>query len=179
MARQISIIVGDLFDSQAQTLVNTVNCKGVMGAGLAKEFRRRWPKMYRAYRAACERGDVRIGVPLLWKGSRPWVLNFPTKDHWRGKSRLDYIERGLASVVAHYSEWEIESIAFPQLGTSHGGLKWNDVWPVMEEHLAFLAIPVDVYLLSEQATERLGQRRPRSVQPHLLPSDADEGSLPR
>lgn len=146
MSNDIKVVEGgDLFASPAQTLVNTVNCVGAMGAGIAKEFRRRWPRMYKVYRAACERGDVRIGCPLLCVMPDKWVLNFPTKQHWRGRSKLEYIERGLATLVAHYREWGIESIAFPQLGTNLGGLRWEDVWPLMKEHLEYLEIPVEVY----------------------------------
>jgi O-acetyl-ADP-ribose deacetylase (regulator of RNase III) len=146
----LRVVRGDIFASAAQTLVNTVNCKGVMGAGLAKEFKRRWPGMYRVYRDACRRGDVRIGYPLLCIMQGKWILNFPTKDHWRGRSKLEYIERGLTTVVAHYQEWEIESIAFPQLGTSLGGLAWSDVWPTMKELLEYLPIPVEIYVSSRQ-----------------------------
>jgi len=142
----IRLIEDSLFSSSAQTLVNTVNCKGVMGAGIAKEFKRRWPRMFKVYRAACERGDIKIGYPLLCLMRERWVLNFPTKDHWKRPSKLEYIERGLTSVIAHHEEWGIESIAFPQLGTTLGGLRWEDVWPLMKEYLEFLQIPVEVYI---------------------------------
>ena len=91
MKSNIQLVTGDLFASSAQTLVNTVNCKGVMGAGIAKEFRRRWPRMFKVYRDACRRGDVQIGSPLLCMMADKWVLNFPTKNHWRGRSHLEYI----------------------------------------------------------------------------------------
>lgn len=146
----VTVIQGDLFSSSAQTLVNTVNCVGVMGAGIAKEFRRRWPRMFKVYREACKRGDIRIGYPLLCMMTDKWVLNFPTKEHWRGRSKLEYIERGLTTLIAHYKEWGIQSIAFPQLGTNLGGLKWEDVWPLMMEYLAYLEIPVEVYLASDR-----------------------------
>jgi len=151
LSRNIRVVRSDIFASTAQTLVNTVNCKGVMGAGIAKEFRRRWPRMFRLYRQACKRGDVRIGYPLLCMMPDRWVLNFPTKDHWRSRSKLEYIERGLTAVVAHHAEWGIESIAFPQLGTNLGGLEWADVWPLMREYLAYLDIPVDVHVSSASA----------------------------
>ncbi len=103
----IRIVHGSIFESSAQTLVNPVNCRGVMGAGLAKEFNRRWPRMYEVYREACQRGEVRIGHPLLCPMRDRWVLNFPTKDDWRERSKLEYIERGLETVVARYQEWGI------------------------------------------------------------------------
>jgi O-acetyl-ADP-ribose deacetylase (regulator of RNase III) len=146
VSRNITLVQGDLFSSRAQTLVNTVNCVGVMGAGIAKEFRRRWPRMYKVYKEACKRGDVRIGYPLLCVMPDKWVLNFPTKQHWRGPSKLEYIERGLTFIIAHYREWGIQSMAFPQLGTNLGGLNWEEVWPLMQEYLEYLDIPIEVYV---------------------------------
>src|ERR1700730_16060681 len=89
-------LIGDLFDSQAQTLVNTVNCVGVMGKGIAEQFKRRFPAMFDDYKERSDRKAVRVGEPYLFldpSGAR--IVNFPTKDHWRSPSRLDYIERGL------------------------------------------------------------------------------------
>ncbi len=87
---------GDLFDSGAQTLVNTVNTVGVMGKGIALEFKRRYPDMFADYQRRCAEGAVRLGEPYLWRGLlEPWIVNFPTKEHWRSASRIDDVERGL------------------------------------------------------------------------------------
>ena len=142
----IRVRVGDLFNSQAQTLVNTVNCVGVMGKGVALEFRNRFPRMYEDYVERCRAGRVQLGEPYLYKDLvGPWVLNFPTKDHWRSVSRLSDIEAGLEHLERHYREWGITSLAVPPLGCGHGGLEWRVVGPTLYRHLARLDIPVELY----------------------------------
>jgi O-acetyl-ADP-ribose deacetylase (regulator of RNase III) len=136
---------GDLFDSGCATLVNAVNCRGVMGVGIAAEFKRRYPAMFADYRRRCERGEVRLGRPYLWRspdGAMPSVLNFPTKDHWREGSRLPSLVDGLAHLRRHYREWGIDSLALPALGCGRGGLRWEDVRGVLIEGLRPLDIPV-------------------------------------
>jgi O-acetyl-ADP-ribose deacetylase (regulator of RNase III)/uncharacterized protein YwgA len=137
--------VGNLFDSGAQTLVNTVNCVGVMGKGVAAEFKRRFPEMFEDYVERCDKNSVKLGRPYLWTQSVPWVLNFPTKDHWRSVSRLEDMERGLEYLVANYERWRIESLAAPPLGCGHGGLDWTVVGPTLHRHLDRLSIPVILY----------------------------------
>src|ERR671924_200654 len=108
----LSYRTGDIFDSKAQVLVNPVNCKGRMGKGLALAFKQRYPDMFAAYQQDCRDGKLRIGRPTLYKTSTPWILNFPTKDHWRDDSRMEYLEEGLQYFVAHYKQLGIKSIAF-------------------------------------------------------------------
>ena len=86
----IQYLVGDLFNSSAQVIVNTVNCKGVMGKGLALAFKERYPEMFHVYQKDCREGRLRIGRPTLYTKSTPWILNFPTKDNWRANSKLEY-----------------------------------------------------------------------------------------
>lgn len=139
-------LIGDLFASKAQTLVNTVNCVGVMGKGVAFEFKKRFPKMFEDYTARCEHEEVRLGRPYLYRdpsGAR--ILNFPTKSHWRAASRLADIERGLDYFVAHLKEWGITSVAFPPLGCGNGGLEWTEVGPLLFAKLNNLNIDVEVY----------------------------------
>src|SRR5687768_2475848 len=94
--KNITVRQGDLFESSAQTLVNTVNTVGVMGKGVALAFKQRFPEMYRDYVQRCERNEVRLGQPYLWRPLvEPWVLNFPTKEHWRKPSSLTGIVAGL------------------------------------------------------------------------------------
>jgi O-acetyl-ADP-ribose deacetylase (regulator of RNase III)/uncharacterized protein YwgA len=138
---------GDIFHSSAQTLVNTVNCVGVMGKGVALGFKRRFPEMYDDYVARCERGAVRLGSPYIYRyESGPWIVNFPTKDHWKSRSRLRDIEAGLDYVVGHYREWGITSIAVPPLGAGNGGLEWHVVGPTLVKYLSKLEIPVELYV---------------------------------
>ena len=135
-----------MFISGAQTLVNTVNCVGVMGKGVALEFKRRFPEMYADYVERCARHEVRLGRPYLFKRLfPPWILNFPTKDHWRSVARLSDIETGLRYLIEHYREWGIESLAVPPLGCGHGQLEWRIVGPTLYRHLSQMEIPVELY----------------------------------
>jgi O-acetyl-ADP-ribose deacetylase (regulator of RNase III) len=139
-------LIGDLFGSEAQTLTNTVNTVGVMGKGIALQFRKRFPEMYEDYARRCERNEVRLGRPYLYSPLvPPWILNFPTKEHWRSVSRLDAITDGLDFLVKHYREWGIESLAVPPLGCGEGGLEWRVVGPTLYRGLARLDIPVELY----------------------------------
>lgn len=142
----IRVLIGDIFQSRARTLVNTVNCAGVMGKGIALEFKKRFPAMYADYKARCDAGLVRLGEPYLYS-AHPTLLivNFPTKDHWRSPSRLADIVRGLDYLVAHFSEWGITSVAMPPLGAGNGGLEWTLVGPVIYQKLSGLDIPIEMY----------------------------------
>jgi len=131
----------DIFDTDAQTLVNPINCVGVMGKGLALEFAKRYPVMYEDYRLRCARGEVRVGQPYLWRSPTRWVVGFPTKRHYRSRSRLDDIRRGLKYMVENVSEWGIESLAVPALGCGEGGLDWEAVEPIIRDELARIGIP--------------------------------------
>jgi O-acetyl-ADP-ribose deacetylase (regulator of RNase III) len=147
--------IGDLFTSRAQTLVNTVNCVGVMGKGVALGFKQRFPKMYRDYVERCARHEVRLGHPYLYKQIVPWVLNFPTKDHWRAVSHLADIVAGLEHLTAHYEAWGISSLAVPPLGCGNGQLDWNVVGPTLYRYLDKLDIPVEMYAPSGTPSEQL------------------------
>ena len=138
--------IGDLLKSDAQTLVNTVNCVGVMGKGIALAFKRKFPDMFEDYERRCARGEVRLGRPYLYKGhAGPWILNFPTKDHWRAVSRLSDIVAGLKYLEMHYKLWGITSLAVPPLGCGSGQLDWAVVGPTLYRYLNELDIPVALY----------------------------------
>lgn len=142
----VKVVIGDIFESGAQTLVNTVNCVGVMGKGVALEFKHRFPEMYDDYVRRCARGEVRLGQPYLFRWLfPPWVLNFPTKDHWRSVARLADIEAGLRHLIANYREWGIESLAVPPLGCGQGQLEWRIVGPTLYRYLSQMDIPVELY----------------------------------
>jgi len=142
----VKVLVGDLFDSKAQTLVNTVNCVGVMGKGIALGFKERFPDMFEDYLARCRRGQVRLGEPYLFKRIEPpWIINFPTKDHWRSLSRVEDIVRGLEYLLAHYKTWGILSLAMPPLGCGQGQLEWRIVGPVLYRYLSRMDIPTELY----------------------------------
>lgn len=143
----ITYVVGNLFESPARVLVNAVNTVGAMGKGIAREFKRIYPEMFRQYQILCERKQFTIGQLWLYKTPNKWILNFPTKTHWRYPSKPEYIEAGLRKFVATYADKGITSIAFPQLGCGNGELDWETVVkPLMEQYLNKIPIDVFVYL---------------------------------
>ena len=140
------VLTGDLFESRACAWVNTVNCVGVMGKGVALEFKKRFPDMFEDYRARCARRQVLLGEPYAYRdASVRTIINFPTKDHWRSPSRLADIERGLDHFAAHVLDWELTSVAMPALGCGYGGLEWAEVGPLIRRKLHLLPIDVDLY----------------------------------
>lgn len=125
-----------IFESTAQTLVNTINCVGVMGKGLALEFKNRYPTMFDKYKSFCDKGVFKPGVLWIYKAEDgKWILNFPTKVDWRNPSEISYIEEGLKKFVEIWKDKGITSIAFPLLGCSNGGLNPDEVIPLMEKYL--------------------------------------------
>jgi len=142
----VKVLIGNLFESKAQTIVNTVNCVGVMGKGVALEFKKRFPEMFEDYERRCQRHEVKLGRPYLFKRLiPPWILNFPTKDHWRSVANLGAIVEGLKFLLQHYKEWEITSLAVPPLGCGQGQLEWRVVGPTLYRHLSKMDIPVELY----------------------------------
>lgn len=150
----ITYVKGDIFSSPAKILVNTVNTVGVMGKGIALEFKKRYPEMFYEYQELCKEKKYDIGSLLLWKKSEKWVLLFPTKRHWRQPSRLEYIEAGLQKFADNWDKLGADSIAFPRLGCGNGALDWDDVRPVMERYLA--KIPLQIYICWQLSTYSSG-----------------------
>lgn len=141
----ITYIQDNILNSHAQVLVNPVNTVGVMGKGLAAEFKHKYPEMFRKYQILCENQRLSIGQLWLYKSPDKWILNFPTKEHWRNPSQIEFIEEGLKKFVNTYSEKGITSIAFPALGCGAGELNWDtEVRPTMERYLN--PQPIDIYL---------------------------------
>lgn len=156
----ITYVGTSLFDSPAQVLVNTVNTEGVMGKGVALQFKRIFPEMFAEYQHLCEQGKIDIGVLWIYKSDHKWILNFPTKRAWRQPSKLSFIELGLKKFVDEFGDLKIHSIAFPALGCGNGELDWSDVKPVMESYLRtipadiFIHPPLPNYNLPEHRTQR-------------------------
>ena len=143
----ITYVIGDIFRSPAKVLVNTVNTKGVMGKGLAKDFKTLYPDMFQAYQRLCDAQKFDVGQLHLFKTPNKWILNFPTKKDWKRPSRTDYIEARLKAFGSGYARANITSVAFPQLGCGHGELNWEaEVRPLMEKYLSPVPIQVFVHL---------------------------------
>ena len=163
----VRILEGDLLKSDMHALVNTVNTVGVMGKGVALAFKKRYPDMYRDYVKRCDRGEVRLGEPYVYRADDHLIVNFPTKRHWRSVSRLSDIEAGLDYLERHYKAWQIKSLAVPPLGCGNGQLEWRVVGPILLRHLKRLEIPVELYaphgstLLGEIQLDLLDQIDPR------------------
>ena len=141
---------GNILESDCQCLVNPVNTVGVMGAGLALQFKRTYPHMFKMYKLNCDNALLQVNRIMFYRqrndpGGKIICL-FPTKAHWRENSKLEYIEGGLKAFVKYYPSWKIESVAFPKLGCGLGGLDWeNHVRPLMEKYLLELPIVVEIY----------------------------------
>ncbi len=153
----IKFIKGNIFNSKAQTIVNTVNCDGVMGKGIALVFKLIHPKMFELYKDHCKSKNIGIGKLWLYKGKEnaPWVLNFPTKFHWKYPSKIEYLEKGLEKFCSTYKDQGITSIAFPLLGTHNGGQDKNTVLNLMEEYLGKCDIDIEIYEYVPEAVDDL------------------------
>jgi len=155
----IAYVVTDLFQSPARVLVNPVNTVGAMGKGIARDFRQFYPEMYDQYHSLCERGQFQVGQLWLYQTPHKWILNFPTKQHWRDPSKLEYVEAGLQKFAATYAEKGITSISFPMLGSGLGGLDWeSQVRPLMERILAPLPINIFIHLYDAANPQKVDQQ---------------------
>ncbi len=151
----IKIIKGNIFTTECQCIVNTVNCVGVMGAGIALECRLRYPDLYTEYQRLCKAREILIGKLWLYRGDEKWVLNFPTKTDWKLPSRKEYLEKGLSEFVANYEQEKIHSIAFPLLGAQHGGLDSSESQQIMNSFLGSLPIDIEIYIYDPTSPDDL------------------------
>ena len=141
----VTYTTGNIFESSAQVITNMINCEGVMGKGLALQFKKKFPQMFHEYKIRCDRKEVQLGCPYLWEDERVQILNFPTKDRWREKPNLIDIEKGLKFLAENYTSLGICSLALPPLGCGLGGLEWNEVQPIIEKHLGPI-VDLEVYI---------------------------------
>ena len=127
---------GNLLEAEVEAVVNTANTVGVMGKGIALMFKERFPRNFGAYARACDVGEVRLGRMYVTENKEPfgprWIINFPTKTHWRVKTRIEWVQEGLKDLVRIIAEKDIRSIAIPALGCGNGGLDWREVCPLIE-----------------------------------------------
>ena len=156
----IKRVKGNILEAKTEALVNTVNTVGVMGRGIALQFKQAFPENYKAYRKACERGEVQIGKMFIFDLGQlfkpRYIINFPTKKHWRQKSKMEYIEKGLKALVEEIKKLGIRSIAIPPLGCGLGGLNWREVYKRIES--AFAEIPDVEVLVYEPQDLSIGEK---------------------
>lgn len=176
MSMGINITRGDLLKQHdVDAIVNTVNCVGVMGKGIALQFRNKWPENFRAYEAACKAHEVRPGRMFVFDcgglDKPSFIINFPTKDHWRGKSHIEFIREGLVDLVAQIRRLGIKSIAIPPLGCGNGGLEWTEVRPLIANALAELP-DVEVRLFPPDGAPKPKSMEVRTERPRMTPGRA-------
>src|ERR1700734_444546 len=165
----MQFLKGNLLEANTQALVNTVNTVGVMGKGIALQFKNEFPNNFKEYLAACKAGDLQPGKLLVVKDMSPTgekiIINFPTKTKWHLKSKYEYIEKGLEALVDVIKEYDIKSIALPPLGCGNGGLKWEKVKPLIEHYLGPLnGVNIQVFEPNAAVKELLKkQETPKEV----------------
>jgi O-acetyl-ADP-ribose deacetylase (regulator of RNase III) len=152
----ITFTEGNLLKAKTEALVNAVNTVGVMGKGIALMFKEAFPENFRAYAAACLKNEVKVGRVFVteqqdWVDGPRWIINFPTKQHWRNPSRIEWIKEGLQDLVRVIGEQKIKSIAVPALGSGNGGLDWKNVRPLIQSSLGSLE---DVEVIIYEPTAR-------------------------
>ena len=167
----IHLTHGDLLkQNDVDAIVNTVNCVGVMGKGIALQFKNKWPDNFTQYHAACKAGAVRPGKMNVYDAgayAQPhFIINFPTKDHWRGNSKLSFIQVGLKDLIAQVQALDIRSIAIPPLGCGNGGLDWANVKPMIEAAFAALS-DVDVRLFEPGDAPSAKSMKVRTSRPQM------------
>lgn len=169
---------GDMFELDVDIRVNTVNCVGVMGAGVALAFKTRYPEMFREYKKVCDANELKPGALNVWRTLTEWIVNFPTKRHWRENSKYEDLEDGLRA-FRRYLEGvgRPVRVALPALGCGHGGLDWSQVSKLIERHLGsieadiFVFEPGDSIRAGELATPAKGAKGKLDVRPTIVRSD--------
>jgi len=168
----VQIKSGDLLKETTDAIVNTVNCVGVMGKGIALQFKQRWPKNFKEYEAASKRKEIKPGKMFVydlgeWEKPR-YIINFPTKVHWRGDSKLEYVEDGLRDLVKQVKRLGIKSISLPPLGCGNGGLDWDDVRELI--FAAFKDHPeINIHLFEPKGAPPAREMVNRTAKPNLTP----------
>jgi len=170
----IRYVTGDLLAADSEALVNSVNCVGVMGRGVALAFKRRFPDNFKAYKTACDWGELQMGRMFVFETDELMprlIINFPTKQHWRARSRLADIEAGLSSLVAEVERHQIRSIALPPLGCGLGGLDWSDVKPCIHRALAGVT-DLDALIFEPHGADSVEVSLPEKERPTMTPGRA-------
>jgi O-acetyl-ADP-ribose deacetylase (regulator of RNase III) len=172
----VRLMQGDLLkQDDVDAIVNTVNCVGVMGKGIALQFKNKWPANFTQYTAACKAGRVRLGHMFVHDAGglvKPhYIINFPTKEHWRGSSKVEFIREGLKDLVVQVRRLNIRSIAIPPLGCGNGGLAWTEVRPLIEHAFESLS-DVEVRLFEPKGAPDPKSMDVRTTRPRMTPGRA-------
>lgn len=166
---------GNLLDENVDALVNTVNCVGIMGKGIALQFKQAFPQNFKEYEKSCKRNEVNIGKMLVFSTGAlfgvKFIINFPTKKHWKEKSRIEYIEKGLDDLFNVIKQNETRSIAVPPLGCGNGGLDWNKVKPLIIEKLSKLS-DVEIILFEPSGFPKTDDIKINTQKPNMTPGRA-------
>ncbi len=141
---ELTLLTGNILESNSEALVNTVNCEGFMGKGLAYQFKKRFPETNKSYIKACNKGELKPGKLHIFKEDGKIIINFPTKDKWREKSKIEYIENGMKALNNFILKENIKSIAIPPLGSGNGGLKWEEVKEIILKYAYPLSKTVNI-----------------------------------
>ena len=169
----IRYLTGNMLDSEAEAYVNTVNTAGIMGKGIALQFKKAYPNNFKAYEKACKDGKINIGKLFVTKDTsinsgEKYIINFPTKKSWRKPSEYEYIEKGLANLLHVIDSYKIKSIAIPPLGAGNGGLEWQKVKKIIIKYLSQIDIEVLVYEPSPDIREKLKKERVKLTEARAL-----------
>lgn len=173
----VEIIKGNIFTTKCQTIVNAVNCIGVMGAGIALEFKLRYPEMFDRYVNLCGAEQLDIGKLWIFKSPERWVLNFPTKKHWKYPSKLEYLEVGLQKFADTYKARGITSIAFPLLGADRGGINPHQSQELLVRYLEPLEVQSEIYQYDQNAKDDLYEEFANKLQSQTIEQIARATSL--
>jgi O-acetyl-ADP-ribose deacetylase (regulator of RNase III)/uncharacterized protein YwgA len=154
----IKYVSGDLLTYPAEAIINTINCVGVMGKGIALQFKHKYPENFKSYVKECKAGNVTTGKMLVYDcgmlSENPrYIINFPTKQHWRNNSKIEYITSGLDDLIKVIEQYKIKSIAIPQLGCGNGGLEWDEVRQIIIEKLSCLDIDINIFAPTPQTDQ--------------------------
>ena len=169
----IKYIKGNILESSAEAIVNTVNTVGVMGKGIALQFKKAFPNNYKAYREACKNNEVKVGKMFVCSDSNiisgeKIIINFPTKTDWRKSSEYEYIEKGLEHLIEIINEYRIKSIAIPPLGAGNGGLEWEKVKKIIINKLQNIEINIEIYEPTKQIVEHLRKEKVKLTKARAL-----------
>lgn len=166
----IKVVKGNILEAEVEALVNTVNCVGIMGKGIALQFKHAYPDNFKEYKNACDRGEIKLGkmfvVPNNISDKLKYIINLPTKDHWKSKSKLNDLEKGLLDLKKEVERLNISSIAIPPLGCGSGGLRWVDVLPLIRGVMQSLR-NVDVYIYEPSGAPKTLIMRYNKKEPNM------------